>query len=84
MSSLSLKRFGVVNQIVLKDPELSIQAKGLYSLLSTYANTNRMCYPSVNTLADNCNMSRSTIERLIKELKEKEYIKRVGRKLILK
>lgn len=77
------KQFGIVSKEVLHDPELSLQAKGLYSLLCTYANKNRTCYPSISTLADLSNKSRSTIDKLIKELKKKNYLKRDGRKIIL-
>lgn len=77
------KQFGIVSKEVLHDPELSIQAKGLYSLLCTYADKNRTCYPSINTLADLSNKSVRTISELIKELKEKNYLKRDGRKIIL-
>lgn len=75
--------FGIVNKKVLHDPELSIQAKGLYSLLCTYADKNRTCYPSINTLADLSNKSIRTISELIKELKEKKYLQRSGRRIIL-
>jgi hypothetical protein len=78
------KKFGIVNQDVLQDPELSIQAKGLYSLLCTYADKNRRCYPSISTLADHCNKSVRTINYLIEELKKKEYVVRKGRVLILR
>jgi len=78
------KKFGIVSQDVLQDPELSIQAKGLYSFLCTYADKNRECFPSRNTMADHCNISVRYTGILIKELKEKKYIIRRGRKLILK
>jgi SOS-response transcriptional repressor LexA len=77
------KPFGIVNKEVLHDPELSIQAKGLYSLLCTYADKNRTCYPSINTLADLTNKSVRSISELIKELKQKNYLRRDGRKIIL-
>lgn len=77
------KPFGIVNKEVLHDPELSIQAKGLYSLLCTYADKNRTCYPSINTLADLTNKSVRSISELIKELKQKNYLRRDRRKIIL-
>lgn len=77
-------KFGIVSQEVLQDPELSIQAKGLYSLLCTYANKNRKCYPSINTLANHCNKSVRTISYLINELKLAGYLERNGRIIILK
>ncbi len=78
-----MKRFGIVNYDVISDPELSIQAKGLYALLSCYADKSRTCYPSISTLADVSNKSTTQISVYIKELKDKKYIKRINRKLKL-
>tara|TARA_R110000744_G_scaffold372381_1_gene483978 strand:- start:499 stop:738 length:240 start_codon:yes stop_codon:yes gene_type:complete len=78
-----MERFGIVNSNVVTDPELSLQAKGLYALLCTYANKNRTCFPSINTLADLCDVNPSTIHRILNKLKEKGYVKRVGRKFLL-
>ena len=78
------KRFGIVSQEVLHDPELSIQAKGLYSFLCTYADKNRECFPSRNTIADHCNISVTYVGILNKQLKKAGYLKRNGRTIILK
>jgi|TARA_R100001463_G_scaffold45634_1_gene93993 DNA-binding IscR family transcriptional regulator len=78
-----VKRFGIVNYDVISDPELSIQAKGLYSTLSLYANNKRECYPSISTLADLNNISQRQVDRLIRELKDKKYIIRTGRVITL-
>ena len=77
-------RFGIVSYEVISDPTLSIQAKGLYSMLACYANKERTCWPSISTLSDDLNISQSSTNRLIKELKTCNYIKRVGRKLTIK
>ena len=77
-------RFGVVSREVILSPDLSIKAKALYSVLACYANKQRSCFPSTSTLADDLNVSQRTTKRLIKELKDQDYIKRVGRKLIIK
>jgi DNA-binding MarR family transcriptional regulator len=77
-------RFGVVSREVILSPDLSIKAKALYSVLACYANKQRSCFPSISTLADDLNISQRTTKRLIKELKDQDYIKRVGRKLIIK
>ncbi len=78
-----MKRFGVVNYNITTDPELSLQSKGLYSILCCYANKSRVCYPSINTLADISNKSTSQVSAYIKELKDKGYIKRKGKFLII-
>ena len=75
--------FGIVTKEVITDPELSLQAKGLYAILSTYANKNRECFPSLNTLADVSNKSVSQVSAYIKELKTKGYLTRKGKLLIL-
>ena len=78
-----MKRFGIVNYDVITDPELSLQAKGLYALLTCYADKSRICYPSISTLADISNKSQTQVSVYISELKELNYIKRVGRKIKL-
>ena len=77
-------RFGIVTRDIVLAPELSISAKGLYSALACYSNKNRSCFPSISTLSNDLNVSERTINRLIKELKDKDYIKRVANKLIIK
>ena len=77
-------RFGIVSRDIILAPELSISAKGLYSALACYSNKNRSSFPSISTLSNDLNVSERTINRLIKELKSKDYIKRVGNKLIIK
>lgn len=76
--------FGIVNKDVMTDTELSLQAKGLYAILATYANKERECFPSINTLSDLSNKSCTQISTYIKELKEKKYLIRKGRIMILK
>lgn len=82
--SKKLSRFGIVSYEVISDPNLSVQAKALYSMLACYANKERTCWPSISTLSDDLNISQSSTNRLIKELKTCNYIKRVGRKLTIK
>lgn len=77
-------RFGIVNREVITDPNLSIGAKALYSVLSCYANKQRTCFPSISTLADDIGSSQSSIDRWIKELKTYKYVKRIGRRLTIK
>jgi DNA-binding transcriptional regulator YhcF (GntR family) len=76
----SSKQFGIVSKDIVTDPELSMQAKAVYAILCTYCNKERTCFPSINTIADLCDVNPRTISRKIKELKQKGYIKRVGRK----
>lgn len=77
------KRFGIVNWDVVSDPQLSSQSKALYALLCVFCGDKRECYPSISTLADYLNKSPRQVSRLIKELKEFNIIRRIGRKIVL-
>ena len=74
-----MDRFGIVNSDVVTDPELSLQAKGVYAVICTYCNVNRTCYPSIATIADLCDVSTRTVDRKLKELKKKGYLTRNGK-----
>jgi hypothetical protein len=76
--------FGIVSKNIMTDPELSLQAKGLYAILCTYANKQRQCYPSLNTLSNISNKSVSQVSAYIRELKDKGYLTRIGKVIILR
>jgi hypothetical protein len=76
-------KFGIISHAIITDPELSLQAKAIYSMLCVYANKKRVCWPSRATLADIGGVSCRTVDRSIQELKNKNYIKREGRLLRL-
>ena len=68
------RKFGIVDAEVIQDPSLSTTAKAVYSLLATFANKNRICYPSITRLAELLGVNRRTVERSITELANKNYI----------
>tara|TARA_R110000796_G_scaffold33473_1_gene86779 strand:+ start:172 stop:414 length:243 start_codon:yes stop_codon:yes gene_type:complete len=71
-----VKRFGIINYEVISDPEISINAKAVYSVLAVHCNKKRTCFPSIGTMADMLNVSYSTVWRSMNELKNKKCIKR--------
>ncbi len=73
----------MVHTEVIRDPDLSLRAKGMYALLCTFADKERMCFPSIKTLSELSGVTRRTTERTLKELEEKNYVKREGRKFRL-
>jgi len=73
------KQFGIINKEVMQDPALSLRAKGVYGLLATFADKDRTCFPSITLLAELSGTGRRTIERALKELEEKNYVKREHR-----
>ena len=77
-------RYGIVSRDIILNPDVTLQAKALYAVLSCYANKQRSCFPSISTLSNDLNVSERTIKRLIKELKAKNFIHRIGRNLVIK
>lgn len=73
----NLKRFGKVSQIVMRDPDVSRNAKTVYSLLCSYLGEKAYCYPSVSDMTYDLNTSTSTINRALKELTTKGIIQRL-------
>ena len=67
-------KFGVVTKDVMQDPNLSLQAKGVYGLLATFASKDRTCFPSTTHLAELSGVHKRTIERALVELKKKGYV----------
>ncbi len=48
---------------------LKPSALATYMVLSRYSDSNGQCYPSRDTIAENCNVSVDTIDNAMKELK---------------
>lgn len=75
------KGFGLVSTPVMQDPTLSLQQKAFYAYLATYASReDNSLYVSVDRMADECNVGRSTVKRLLKELVSLGIITRESRR----
>lgn len=70
----------MVSNTVLRDPEVSLGEKALYSYLSTYADgkTNEL-FVSVNKIASEMGIGVSTVKRYISNLEKKNVIRRLSR-----
>lgn len=55
---------------------LSLEAKGLYGIICCMCGSKNYCYPSIAKLAMLAGKSKSTIQRLLKELSDKGVITR--------
>lgn len=53
-----------------QDATLSLAAKGLFSILASYANGSGACHPSIATLVDLSGVSKRTVMRLLDALRE--------------
>jgi DNA-binding MarR family transcriptional regulator len=72
-----VKYFGKVLNDVVFDPELSLEAKGLYAVICSISGSNGYCFPKKSTLSAYTGRHRSTVYRLLDELEHKGYIERM-------
>lgn len=77
-----LVRYGLVSNNVMRDPEICLRSKGLYAYLCTYADSNNECTVSVNRIAAECDMSNSSVKRILDILVKKGVIVREKRDLL--
>lgn len=68
--------FGRVNNKVCYSELISLESKGLYAILCSLCGSKDYCYPSLQTLAKLSGKSKSTVQRLLKELSDKGVIHR--------
>lgn len=66
--------YGTVYKEVLKDKELSIEAKAIYSYLSSYAGGKDTAFPSIGLICHELNISEKRFYKHRKELLDKNII----------
>jgi len=68
---LAYKKYGIVTNDVVRDPNLSLRDKGLYAYLATYTSMiDDASTVSVNKAANECGVDPSTIRRIMEKLKK--------------
>ena len=67
-----IARYGFTQlpNFILRNPELSANAKTVYSLLLSYAWHNDLCFPGQERLAEHMGAHVSTVSRAITELED--------------
>lgn len=70
----SISGYGLVFKRVMKDKNLSIEAKGLYSYLSAYAGADESSFPSVSLIKYELNIGKQRYQRARKELEDTGYL----------
>lgn len=74
------KGFGLVSNDVMRDPNIPLKLKGLYSLLATYADKdNGETFISVNRMAAETNIDDSSVRRYLTDLIKLGVISRTRR-----
>jgi len=67
-----IARYGFTQlpNFILRNPDLSANAKTVYSLLLSYAWHNNLCFPGQESLAEHMGAHVSTVSRAITELED--------------
>ena len=66
--------FGILPKAVMIDRDLSLQAKGIFAYLVTYAGNSETAFPSQKTISYQLRISKDTVGKYIKELRENGYL----------
>ncbi|WP_096823854.1 DnaD domain protein [Staphylococcus nepalensis] len=70
----SITGYGLVFKRVMKDTNLSIEAKALYSYLSAYAGASETAFPSVKLMCYELNISEKRLQKYRKQLVDNGYL----------
>ena len=63
-------QYGLLPKDIMRNNELSIQAKGLYAYLIAYAGSQQIAFPSVDLIKHELGISNNTFNKYMKELKD--------------
>lgn len=66
--------YGLIAKKVMKDNNLSLSAKAIYSYLCSYAGNETSAFPSVKLIKYELGISKDTFYKYMKELTDKAYI----------
>lgn len=69
------KGYGIIPKLIMKDKDLSIEAKSIYAYLVSYTGSGTTAYPSVSLMCSDLGISKDRFYRHRKKLVEKGYIK---------
>lgn len=80
-TSLQSYGYGIVSQLVTKDRDISIAAKGVYAYLVSCAGNDKQTYPSQEKMCYDLNIKNvKTLRKYIRELQAKGFIRIVKTK----
>ncbi|MEX5895132.1 helix-turn-helix domain-containing protein [Staphylococcus haemolyticus] len=70
----SITGYGLVFKRVMKDRNISVEAKALYSYLSAYAGADESSFPSVELIKHELNIGKQRYQRARRELEKAGYL----------
>lgn len=66
--------YGVIPKMVMKDPDLTIEAKAIYSYIASYAGAGHTAFPSVDLICHDLNIGKDRFRKHRRQLIEKGYL----------
>ncbi|MDE1549923.1 DnaD domain protein [Jeotgalibaca caeni] len=66
--------YGIIPKKVMKDPDLTIEAKAIYSYIASYAGAGNTAFPSVDLICHDLNIGKDRFRKHRKLLLEKGYL----------
>lgn len=67
--------YGLISRDIMRDKTIHSTAKVIYSYLNSFAGSKGIAYPTLSLMQFELNLSKNTVNKYIKELKEKGLIK---------
>ncbi|GAA0713944.1 hypothetical protein GCM10008904_28830 [Paraclostridium ghonii] len=74
-NSIFKNGYGLISQEVMRNKNISIQAKAIYSYLCSMAGNDGIAYPTQALMMDELGMSKETFGKYLKEILSSGYIK---------
>lgn len=77
MSDIEIRQdtgYGLIPKRIMRDRNLSLQAKAIYSYLASFAGNTGMSFPSTKLMAGELGISKDTLFKYLKELRESNAI----------
>lgn len=66
--------YGIIPKLVMKDKDLTIEAKAIYAYIASYAGAGKTAYPSVDLICSDLNIGKGRFQKHRKCLIEKGYL----------
>lgn len=68
------KGYGIICKFPMTDPDLKVQAKGIYAYLCACCGNGTTAFPSIAKITDHLQIGKDTYYKAIKQLKDQGYV----------
>lgn len=70
------KGYGKTDNRITRDPTLTMESRQLYTILASYSDKNRECYPSIDQLLRDTGISKDRLYKHMKILEQRGIIEK--------